>query len=188
MKPLRLRGPPGPGFTRQPEKSKRAYLRVPALQTPKGGRKKENCGGRVKIFGPPTLRGPTLGGRAQKVPHAPPLVEEWLGQKTKTPVLAKLVKKRGPKSVWRKRRPQTARMLELGQFDSGQFDSDQFDSIRLRPIGPNRRFCVALCCVCVLLCVVVCGCVLVQDLGAPPDPAPPGMGSIDSGQTDAGHL
>ena len=101
--------------------------------------------------------------------------------------------------------------------------------IRLRPIGPNRRFCVCcvsecvglcvvcccvvvlcvVCCVvvcCVCLCCVLCGCVLcvsllcvsavcvcvcllcvcvccvcvcvsavlVQDLGAPPEPPPPG--------------
>ena len=49
-KPWRLWGR---GFTRQPENSKRAHLRAPALQTPpkfqgppREGRKNENCGGR----------------------------------------------------------------------------------------------------------------------------------------------
>ena len=55
-----------PGFTRQPENSKRAHFRPPALQThhqnstkghPREGRKKENCGGRGKksaiFLGPP---------------------------------------------------------------------------------------------------------------------------------------
>ena len=58
--------------TRQPENSKRAHLRAPAFtkhhqnstkRPPREGRKKNNCGGRVKkseIFEPPTLRGPTL--------------------------------------------------------------------------------------------------------------------------------
>ena len=65
------------GFTRQPENSKRAHLRVPAFQTPPKfhektprEKKSENGSGRgekkPKILGlprlrPPTLRGPTLG-------------------------------------------------------------------------------------------------------------------------------
>ena len=58
-------------FTQQPENSKRAHLRVPALQTPpkfhentpRETQKERNGGGRGKKarnFGPPTLRGPTL--------------------------------------------------------------------------------------------------------------------------------
>ena len=56
-------------FTRQPENSKRAHLRVPAFNhttkiprkmTPKKRRKNENSGWREKCakFGPPTLRAP----------------------------------------------------------------------------------------------------------------------------------
>ena len=66
----RLRG--RRGFTRQPENSKRAHFRAPALRTPpkfhektpREGRKNENCGERVKKrnFGPPTLRGPIFPG------------------------------------------------------------------------------------------------------------------------------
>ena len=57
----------------------------------------------------------------------------------------------------------------------------RFWPIRLRPIGPNRRFCVVLCvvvCVVVCLCVSVCCCVLVQDLCAPPNPFPAGPPKI----------
>ena len=58
--------------TRQPENSKRAHFRAPALQTPpkfhaktpRERKKKENCGGKrgkkTRNFGPPTLRGSTL--------------------------------------------------------------------------------------------------------------------------------
>ena len=58
--------------TQQPENSKRAHFRAPALQTPpkfhertpRERKKKENCGGRrekkARNFGPPTLLGSTL--------------------------------------------------------------------------------------------------------------------------------
>ena len=61
--------------TRQPENSKRAHFRAPALQkhqqnstngTPKREKEEENCGGtrakKERNFGPPTLRAPTLRG------------------------------------------------------------------------------------------------------------------------------
>ena len=66
--------PPFFFFSRQPENSKSAHLRVWRFKhhqnSTKGlareGRKKENCGGRGKeeaeILGPPTLRGPTVRG------------------------------------------------------------------------------------------------------------------------------
>ena len=59
-----LTAPKPPGFTRQPENSKREHFRAPALQTPpKEGRMKENGSGKRKKtrnFGQPTLWGPTL--------------------------------------------------------------------------------------------------------------------------------
>ena len=78
--------PPGPrGFTRQPENSKRAHLRVPALQTPPNfhektprEREKERKWGRERekkarnfgppAFGPPPFEPPTLRSR----PFGPP--------------------------------------------------------------------------------------------------------------------
>ena len=86
MKLVFLRG--RRGFTRQPENSKRAHFRPPALQTPpkfhgttpKRGRKNENC-----------LRGPTL-----RVFVLPCFVFILLffffdkGQKTETPILAEV--------------------------------------------------------------------------------------------------
>ena len=60
------------GLAQQPENSKRAHFRAPALQTPpkfhartpRERKKKENCGGRrekkERNFGPPTLLGSTL--------------------------------------------------------------------------------------------------------------------------------
>ena len=134
----------------------------------------------MKIFGASHTSGPTLGGRAQKVPHAPPLVEEWLGQKTKNTSFGKVgQKKKGPKSVWRKRRPQTARMLDSGQFDLGQFDSGQSDQFDLGQFDSRQLAQIVdfvLCC-CVSVCVLCC-CVLVQDFGCssrttpPPHPSP----------------
>ena len=70
------------GFTRQPENSKRAHFRAPALQKPhqnstKGPprerRKKENCGGegkKARNFGPPTLRDPI----PEAGPHPSPTI------------------------------------------------------------------------------------------------------------------
>ena len=71
----------GRARTRQPENSKRAHLRAPALQTPpkfhertpSERKKKENCGGRrekkARNFGPPTLLGPTFSGSHPSGPH-----------------------------------------------------------------------------------------------------------------------
>ena len=116
------------GFTRQPKNSKRAHFRALALQTPpkfnaktpKRGRKKEICGGRWEkkreILGSPPFGAHTLGGGLKGVPAPLSLEEGWLGQKTKTPMLAtqnlaKVGQLRlagvgqfffGPKSVWPK--------------------------------------------------------------------------------------
>ena len=66
--------------TRQPENSKRAHFRAPALQTPpkfhektpRERKKKENCGGRrekkARNYGLPTLRGSTLRGSTLRGP------------------------------------------------------------------------------------------------------------------------
>ena len=66
--------------TRQPENSKRARFKAPALQTPpkfhektpRERKKKENCGGRrekkARNFGPPTLLGSTLLGPTLRGP------------------------------------------------------------------------------------------------------------------------
>ena len=82
--PLPSAGPPSPrlwgrrGFTRQPENSKRAHFRAPALHTPpkfhektlpREGRKNEKCGGRgekARKFWASTLSGPHPSG-----PHPP---------------------------------------------------------------------------------------------------------------------
>ena len=64
------------GFTRQPENSKRAHLRVPALQTLEKERKWDGRWKKSATFWatrlrPPTLRAPTLSGPTIRAPTLP---------------------------------------------------------------------------------------------------------------------
>ena len=139
--------------TRQPENSKRAHLRVPALQTPpkfheKAPRDTETAKRwwekeeKARNFGSwPTLANPTLanrvwpaltGGRLWPIRLWPALVFQWYGRLWPKPTLAK---------------------TDFGQSDFGQTDFDFF-------------FCVFVCvcvfmCVCVHVCVCFCVCLCV---------------------------